>query len=88
MFLFCFVFLSCAVRRCGEPTGRRLGHRQAANNSANGSVRVALQVSRSGERGLLHRGHRGRLVHLSTSNYEAYDVENVADITIDIDEAP
>ena len=33
-------------------------------------------------------GHRGRLVHLSTSNDEAYDVENVADITIDIDEAP
>ena len=34
-----------------EPNGRRLGYRKAANNDAHASVRVALHVSRCGERG-------------------------------------
>ena len=41
-----------------EPNGRRLGYRQAANNDARVSVRVALHVSRHGERRLHHRGPR------------------------------
>ena len=41
-----------------EPNGRRLGYRRAANNDAYASVRVALHVSRHGERRLHHRGPR------------------------------
>ena len=41
-----------------EPNGRRLGYRKAANNDAHASVRVALHVSRCGERGSHHRAPR------------------------------